>query len=527
MSQFQWQRHPARARPRPAARPIGPGPAPEQRTLLREVLGQPVQTRLKVGAPDDVHEREAEAVADRVMTSSEPVLQRQCTQCADEKDKPEDVALQRLAQPTMGALASVQPRTVSAVLAQGLASSRGGGQPLPHSERSFFESRLGVPLGAVRVHTGPQAAAWSAELGARAFTLGRDVYFGAGEYQPGSSTGRHLMAHELAHTLQQAPPAHDAAGRGMRGQGALRLSAASPGIARQPRAAPATSGHLTSDPNWSYVVYASEVRLRYYRDLPKDAAEERKKKNLPGFVQVGTIPWISNNPGNITQESGASPNTLKGLPSTLGSMGIYGGRYSIFPSEKAGVDAIGPYLSKRPSVTPNPDMSMASSIKQYKGEERAEKAAREAREKENAARVKEGKPPLPPIDVREKYLADVRQRMQARMARDEAMEGGDDIDNLPAQQRRQVNEDVKKRIDAFMSGRATDAPQDDDALRAAVQSIHEVEGKAASPGVIFSCSGFVDPTKTAAYDGEQKALIARLIGSEAAKKELQSLLGCP
>lgn len=227
MSQFQWQRHPARARPRPAARPIGPGPAPEQRTLLREMLGQPVQTRLKVGTPDDAHEREAEAVADRVMATAGPVLQRQCAQCAQEtgdterergrpappgEDRHEDATLQRLTRPATGAGATggTPSGDVGHGLAQGLAGSRGGGQPLSRSERQFFESRLGAPLGAVRVHTGAQAAAWSEQLGARAFTLGRDVYFGAGEYQPGSLAGRRLLAHELTHVLQQAQGETDA-----------------------------------------------------------------------------------------------------------------------------------------------------------------------------------------------------------------------------------------------------------------------------------------------------------------------------
>jgi len=215
MNTFQLLRRSPRARHGIAARPIHPVGA-DQRTALQEALGYPVQTRLKVGAPDDAHEREAEAVADRVMAAPEPVLQRECAQCTDEKDKdkpaahdkdkPEDATLQRLAQSgTPGSSVTGGGRdAVGGALAQGLASSQGGGQSLPRSERSFFESRLGVPLGAVRVHTGPQAAAWSEQLGARAFTLGRDVYFGAGEYQPGSATGRHLLAHELTHVLQQS-----------------------------------------------------------------------------------------------------------------------------------------------------------------------------------------------------------------------------------------------------------------------------------------------------------------------------------
>jgi len=66
-----------------------------------------------------------------------------------------------------------------------------------------MESALGVDLGAVRIHTDTQAGTLSRQLSARAFTTGSDVFFGSGEYQPGTASGRHLLAHELAHTVQQ------------------------------------------------------------------------------------------------------------------------------------------------------------------------------------------------------------------------------------------------------------------------------------------------------------------------------------
>ena len=65
-----------------------------------------------------------------------------------------------------------------------------------------MELALGADLSAVRVHLGPVADDAAAELGARAFTIGRDIFFGDGQYDPTSPNGRDLLAHELAHTLQ-------------------------------------------------------------------------------------------------------------------------------------------------------------------------------------------------------------------------------------------------------------------------------------------------------------------------------------
>ncbi len=77
----------------------------------------------------------------------------------------------------------------------------GSGAPLPAAERAFFEPRLGRDLSAVRLHPELPAAV---DLGARAFTLGRDVAFAPGEWRPGTREGRRLLAHELVHVVQQA-----------------------------------------------------------------------------------------------------------------------------------------------------------------------------------------------------------------------------------------------------------------------------------------------------------------------------------
>lgn len=84
-----------------------------------------------------------------------------------------------------------------------LGSPGAGGQPLSQSLRAFFEPRFGCDFGQVRVHTDTQAAESARALKARAFTVGHDLVFGPGQYAPGSGKGKRLLAHELAHTIQQ------------------------------------------------------------------------------------------------------------------------------------------------------------------------------------------------------------------------------------------------------------------------------------------------------------------------------------
>ncbi|MET0647220.1 MAG: DUF4157 domain-containing protein [Pyrinomonadaceae bacterium] len=87
--------------------------------------------------------------------------------------------------------------------------AHGVAQPLDAGVRSGMESAFGEDLGDVRVHTGKGAGEAAEHLGARAFTRGRDVYFNEGEYNPSTREGKELLAHELAHVLQQRGGAPD------------------------------------------------------------------------------------------------------------------------------------------------------------------------------------------------------------------------------------------------------------------------------------------------------------------------------
>ena len=80
---------------------------------------------------------------------------------------------------------------------------RSPGQPLNPNTRGFMESRFGHDFSQVRVHTDARAAESARAVNARAYTVGRDIAFGSGQYTPGSSTGQRLLAHELAHVMQQ------------------------------------------------------------------------------------------------------------------------------------------------------------------------------------------------------------------------------------------------------------------------------------------------------------------------------------
>ncbi len=79
----------------------------------------------------------------------------------------------------------------------------GSGNPLPGETCDFMESRIGADFSDVRVHTDTEAAQISRDISAQAFTHGTDVYFDSGKYNPGSDSGKHLLAHELTHVVQQ------------------------------------------------------------------------------------------------------------------------------------------------------------------------------------------------------------------------------------------------------------------------------------------------------------------------------------
>lgn len=212
------------------------------------------QPKLKIGAPNDHYEQQADAVADRVVaklndTSSKgqeasnkgqsansdvqhsstvktasvapATVQTKCATCEAEEKKPqEDIQMltsgEMQRKPIFDSAAdpsedAVQMKSeggntegsASSSFESQLASTKGGGSALPLETQQQMGSAIGADFSGVRVHSDSNAAKLSDSIGAQAFAHGNDVYFNEGKYSPSTTEGSRLLAHELTHTVQQ------------------------------------------------------------------------------------------------------------------------------------------------------------------------------------------------------------------------------------------------------------------------------------------------------------------------------------
>ncbi len=202
------------------------------------------QPKLEVGPSDDQYEREADAVADQVVNSasadvvlrspistlhrkveiievsegelatmgsmaldeskiqrsplpfwnSSEAIQTKCSACAQEEEKVQLKAIQRSGDGSM---------YTSNDFNKQLSSTKGGGMQMPGALQSELGGKMGADFSSVRIHTGSNAVQMNRDIGAKAFTHGSDIYFNEGNYNPHSRQGKHLLAHELTHTVQQ------------------------------------------------------------------------------------------------------------------------------------------------------------------------------------------------------------------------------------------------------------------------------------------------------------------------------------
>lgn len=163
-----------------------------------------LQAKLSVSQPGDPFEQEADRVAEKVMRMPAPAIQRACAPCSSggsscsECESEKEKRVRRRVEQSTGSMAASVP--------DDFLHDLGSGQPLDLSTRAFFEPRFGHDFGGVRVHSGPSAAGSAREVNALAYTVGNDIVFGAGQYAPGSTSGRSLLAHELVHVVQNAGP---------------------------------------------------------------------------------------------------------------------------------------------------------------------------------------------------------------------------------------------------------------------------------------------------------------------------------
>ena len=158
-----------------------------------------IQTKLKVGKLNDRFEQEADRVSEQVMRMPESMAQPaplRITPLTQRHTEEDEGLIQTKAE-------FEDLLVLSPDLELFIASLRSGGRPLSRLERAFFETRFGIDFSQVRIHTGTQATASAQALKARAYTVGRDVVFGTGEFRPDSAEGKSLLAHELVHVAQQ------------------------------------------------------------------------------------------------------------------------------------------------------------------------------------------------------------------------------------------------------------------------------------------------------------------------------------
>ncbi|MBE0638629.1 MAG: DUF4157 domain-containing protein [Bacteroidales bacterium] len=167
-----------------------------------------IMPKLEVGQSGDRYEQEADQVADRIMQMPENNVIRKSD---EEEDKIQMKSQRTEVTPWLqrfGNREILQARSDHAVeetswLGNQLTHSKSNGKPLPEAPRSFMESRFGADFGNVKIHADNNASTLSHAINAKAFTHGSDIYFAKNQFSPETQTGKHLLAHELTHVVQQ------------------------------------------------------------------------------------------------------------------------------------------------------------------------------------------------------------------------------------------------------------------------------------------------------------------------------------
>lgn len=185
------------------------------RESVRRPGAMVVQTKLVVGAADDDAEREADSIADATMRTFatgetiqsdvlQPRIRGRVARRLDATPTPTDGGVSRVQRsarpsPSIGREGgAVDADTESAITA-----ARGGGRPLDSRIRGGMERSMQADFSGVRVHVGAESDQLNRQLQSKAFTTGSDIFVRSSDYSPGSESGQHLLAHELAHTVQQ------------------------------------------------------------------------------------------------------------------------------------------------------------------------------------------------------------------------------------------------------------------------------------------------------------------------------------
>jgi len=288
-----------------------------------------VQAKMTVNKPGDKFEQEADRMAERVMRMPQPEekiqkkeddkIQKkeeekiQRAEAKEEKiQKKEEEKLQRRGDgvPSVGAStqSAIQNKTT-------------GGQPLSSDVKSFMEPRIGADFSNVRIHNDQESASLNNQLSARAFTYQNHIFFSRDQYQPGTSEGKQLLAHELTHTVQQGAA-----------------------IQRQPTAISTTT---TPPPIQRLGV---QDALDYFAD---------KANIIPGFRLLTII--MGFNPINRQSVSRSAANILRGLVEL-----IPGGNFITQALDNHGVfNKAGAWIEQKISILGDIGGEIVNGLKQF------------------------------------------------------------------------------------------------------------------------------------------------------------------
>ena len=160
------------------------------RAVYRLATGAVAQAKLDVGPAGDHFEREADQVADEVMRSLTTAV------TAETDDR-------RVSRSIADGVVGLEGGPLGTDTEAAIDQSRGSGSRLPAAVQTSMEGSFGADFSGVRVHADASADALSRSMQARAFTVGSDIFFARGQYQPTSTAGQRVLAHELIHTVQQ------------------------------------------------------------------------------------------------------------------------------------------------------------------------------------------------------------------------------------------------------------------------------------------------------------------------------------
>jgi|GEM_PF-3436514 len=167
-----------------------------------------IQAKLEVGDPQDSYEKEADSMADTVVQRLAMPQTKFTTVGSIQRKGQDEEQVQTKWNPLVSriqAKTNGTGYTPSTSFVSTLNSSKGGGRSLPKTTQREMEGAFGANFSQVKIHTGGEAIQMSQEIGAHAFTHGSNIYFNRGKFNPNTKSGKHLLAHELTHVIQQKP----------------------------------------------------------------------------------------------------------------------------------------------------------------------------------------------------------------------------------------------------------------------------------------------------------------------------------